>query len=568
MIPLDRRRIGPPGRVTVWGRPWHGLVEGGTLTLPNGATMPHPYPGDAGDADVLAFRLPGTPAVVRSPEQAAADAAAGRQWLDYALISGRYDRQLYGQSIGGNGTWLYAAPDGSRWLATLAGVPDTHDLTAPWTTTVTCARFGDFGAAPEEHVLTASLADWQQSIPGHPDGDYALDYMGIVDSANVWVEDVTPTGDAAILMIGMDAGAQLIDRRPTGFLQLDLSGTPGIDATAALTVLRTRAQTLGTVSWSEVYDLVTRRYQRENTTTVTIVGGYPTCDGYQSIVTTEVPGTMVAGSVSPFDVFWTIGSFDASSSISNRIIGMAFVDGTPRALLMSASNTTIDAYPSPDISAGGSAERRTPFTGPFPPGAGEGCFMGGAELISSTIFWSLSQTITRHTTSTMTLAYEGGEAVTLAASYHQQRFGTLTHDSIGNMRNGFEEWTIGDTTYTFTYPTEAIGTPGGLFGPLQLLGFFRQERPDDAFMADMHQVPIGNNNVGFFNHEINRYSATCAEIATDHITPTGIHEWTRWGAVAPTSVATGKVVGNNPHGSAHPITGEIVRASAVPVIWV
>lgn len=565
MLPQDTHQPGPPGRVTVWGRPWHGLVEAGTLTLPNGATMPHPYPGDAGAADVLAFRLPGTPAVVRSPEHAAADAAAGRQWLDYALISGRYDRQLYGQSIGGNGTWLYAAPDGSRWLATLAGVPDTHDLTMPWTTTVTCARFGDFGTAAEEHVLTAVLADWQQSIPGHPDGDYALDYMGIVDSANVWVEDVTQTGDAAILMIGMDAGAQLIDRRPTGFLQLDLSGTPGVDAAAALTVLRTRAQTLGTVTWDEVFDQATYRYQNAVTTTVTIVGGYPTCDGYRSLFGTEVVGTMIEDNVG---TLWTIGSHSANTSISNRIIGMAFVAGTPRALLLSATNSTLDTFPYPDITAGGTGERRTPFTGPFPPGAEEGCFLGTEELISDTTFWTISQTNTRQVDASLTIAYEGSAGVTVSASYHRERAGTLHKNDVGNLYTSWETWTVGDTSHTFTYPSEPIGVPG-TFGPaLQLLGFFRQEQPADAFMADMHQVPIGNNNVGFFAHEINRYSATCAEIATDYITPAGAHTWTRWGAVAPTSVATGKVVGNNPHGSAHPVTGEIARARAAPVCWV
>jgi len=212
VIPPDKGRPGPPGKLGIWGRPWHGLVEGGTLTLPNGDSMAHALPtqGQSGYGDVWLFRVPGTPAVARTPSQAAADAAAGRQWLDYALIpappSGRH---LYGQPIGDGTAWLYAAPDGSRWLCTLAGLGIFVDLTAALDLTLTAARFGQFGAAAESHTLDLSLADLQQTLPGAGGGGYQVDaprvgHDGlpiIIANAILRVAAASPTGDRAAILI-------------------------------------------------------------------------------------------------------------------------------------------------------------------------------------------------------------------------------------------------------------------------------------------------------------------------------------------------------------------------------
>ena len=116
----------PLSRVRMIGDCDHGLWRGDTAAIesPGGVSIPcrgaqpaqiREYEGDQGDS--IAVRVPGTPAVTRSPEEHAADAAAGRTWLDYGILSGGA-RRLYGHELGAR-SWIYCAPDGSRWTATM-----------------------------------------------------------------------------------------------------------------------------------------------------------------------------------------------------------------------------------------------------------------------------------------------------------------------------------------------------------------------------------------------------------------------------------------------------------------
>ena len=116
----------PLSRVRMIGDCDHGLWRGDTAAIesPGGVSIPcrgaqpaqtREYEGDQGDS--IAVRVPGTPAVTRSPDELAADAAAGRTWLDYGILSGGA-RRLYGHELGAR-SWIYCAPDGSRWTATM-----------------------------------------------------------------------------------------------------------------------------------------------------------------------------------------------------------------------------------------------------------------------------------------------------------------------------------------------------------------------------------------------------------------------------------------------------------------
>lgn len=71
--------------ISMAGLPFHGLWKSGIITLPNDETITCPAP--ANGACVL-LRVPGQPAVSRTTEQLAADAAAGMEWRNYGLISG------------------------------------------------------------------------------------------------------------------------------------------------------------------------------------------------------------------------------------------------------------------------------------------------------------------------------------------------------------------------------------------------------------------------------------------------------------------------------------------------
>lgn len=104
------------------GDPWHGLIQGGTVRLPNGATRPATRPG-IGNGSVYALIPHGvTPAATAD----AADVAAGRTWLNYGLLAGSC---LYEQNISANRqSWVYIAPDNSLWRVSYEDV----NLTGYW----------------------------------------------------------------------------------------------------------------------------------------------------------------------------------------------------------------------------------------------------------------------------------------------------------------------------------------------------------------------------------------------------------------------------------------------------
>ena len=102
------------GRHRVLGCPWHGRVEAGVLTLPNATTIGGFGVGARG---ALRLQVPGTPAVVRTPEEAAADTIAGRQWRTDAAISlteSGTDLYLYGARLV-TAQIIYAVGPGNCW---------------------------------------------------------------------------------------------------------------------------------------------------------------------------------------------------------------------------------------------------------------------------------------------------------------------------------------------------------------------------------------------------------------------------------------------------------------------
>lgn len=528
MIPQDKNQPGPPGRITIWGHPWHGLVEDGVLTLPNAATMSYPAPSAGGEADVLAFAVPGTPAVSRDAAQTAADTAAGRQWLNYALISGHYARQLYGQNIGGNGSWLYAAPDGSRWLVTLAGVPNTHDLTTPWATTVTCVRFGEFGTDPETHVLNATLADWQQSIPGHPGGDYNVAGGGTITSAQVSVDDVRTDGSQAVLVIYSDASSPIsglqnpVRWRPLGFLTCTLSGTPGLDGAASLQVVRSRADTLGSRTLSTTGSLVQWHHH------VTL--------GTWDEVGSDESDNLLAD----------VGTPAGSGGIDGRILALVYTAGGTLAEVTLSTQFTWS------------------MNAPMPP--------DGIATVSRTSSASSSGVIT--------LSAPGGD-VALTMSQTMTLLGVFVADdgfTPANLTTTRHEEIIIDSD-AVTRDTVFVTTPssGLLELPADNGTGFDFEPPDDGYAIDVRFLhpdtdPTTGINTAWF-YFVTRYSATAFDLTlvlreTDGAAESLV-EFRYLGAVG-RGAALGALSYPAAHryGSAHPITGEIARARDVPVCWV
>lgn len=186
-----------------WGCPFHGLVRGNQLTLPNGRTITNRFFVDDAIGSVL-VRVPGVPEVTRTPEEAASDTALGYQWRNAAalVLGGQSGRLL--MAWGWKGMWgslLYTRGVGRTWLATLGdtGSDDGQTLNAP----LSLNPFGRFGEDDEPaHDVPVTLEGYTVDRP--------------FSSMRVW--DITEDGSRAVLAWG--AG-----RRPQGpFAELLIEG--------------------------------------------------------------------------------------------------------------------------------------------------------------------------------------------------------------------------------------------------------------------------------------------------------------------------------------------------------
>lgn len=219
----------------VWGCPWHGLVKGGALALPNGQTMDFPQPDAPWDLPWLAgstalIAHPAPPPIVRSPSEAAADTAAGREWRNTAILAGS---ELYGRNLGG---WIYIDPAGDCWRVTTT-LSAAH--ISGGTATFTLSRFGVMGGAPEQYSYNVTVPDMGQATPT---------IVGSSGSRAVRRYHSSPTGAAAVFEVSAEFAQDSLQSwrwRPIGWVEALLSG-PGAACVISVIVRKTRAQTLGT----------------------------------------------------------------------------------------------------------------------------------------------------------------------------------------------------------------------------------------------------------------------------------------------------------------------------------
>ena len=211
----------PLARVRIFGACDHGLYGNGTITAPGGVTMPMagvapgdpsaPFESSAGDS--IALRVPGTPPITRTPEELAADTAAGRTWLDYGIVAGG-NRVLYGKALGAR-AWVYAAADGSRWLIELNN-PTTSGAT------LTAKRFGTIPKTEDEPAAVQAVAltmPTESVSPSFPE---------------LWtVDDVDSSGSHAAVCMGFfaapwdaDGGGPLWLRYINRVYEISLAGIP------------------------------------------------------------------------------------------------------------------------------------------------------------------------------------------------------------------------------------------------------------------------------------------------------------------------------------------------------
>lgn len=231
------------GEVLAWGHPSHGLCTDGTLDLGGSESMAYTQPTGNMSGRTMLIQLPDAPGSGMTPEVEASEAAAGRRWLDYALLSGSRS-QLYG--IPTDLDWIFTDSAGTRWGVTvditftsLQGQVDfDFELT----------EFGNFsgiGARMESRLV--EVEDIGQSSPTLTGGT----------TGEIEVVDANKTGSRAILRVRDKArddalnvelstesalGHRIV--RPLGWLECVISGA-GEDIAIVVNVLADRDTTLG-----------------------------------------------------------------------------------------------------------------------------------------------------------------------------------------------------------------------------------------------------------------------------------------------------------------------------------
>lgn len=220
----------PLADVPMWGCPWHGLVEGSLLTLPDASTMAWTQP-TGGDA--IPIKAVGQPAIDRTPEQLAEDAAKGHQWLDHALLSGR-TRQIYGQATATTQErWLYAPAPGVVFLCELKTASNSAEANASGgnaTLVIGITPWRVDGDTPVEREVTVNM-----SGIGQPQWDSGA---GLVDKTLYpYLASMSLSGSRAAIKLNSSVAVTC------GWLLLTLDGLEQDSITVTGSVHASRAET-------------------------------------------------------------------------------------------------------------------------------------------------------------------------------------------------------------------------------------------------------------------------------------------------------------------------------------
>lgn len=213
-------------RPVKFGCPWHGLVSGGVLTLPNSATKTWVNPTFHSNTDVVRLATP--PSVSND----AADTAAGREWRNYALVTG-LNRIFYGKSLGPY-RWVYVPSAGNALLMRIALQSCTANASGgAISLTIGVKHMAFDGTTDTERTFTASLSNIGQGQWGGSDLSITHNYP----TTEVLVHAQSETGAKALLEI-------IKDSMPIGFIEATITGTDKDTLSVGLAVAQSRDDVL------------------------------------------------------------------------------------------------------------------------------------------------------------------------------------------------------------------------------------------------------------------------------------------------------------------------------------
>lgn len=317
------------GRHRIMGCPWHGLVRGSRLTLPNGQHKDGQWFATTVRGSYR-VAVPGVAPIARTAEEAAYDAEQGYQWRTDAVInlwSNDAALMLYGRKNIQAST-LYAEAVGNCWAVAL---PSNMAVNAGKTQLQQPAVFGRFGAlsfAPveDERPVTVTLAGYDPADPQDRPNP----------SGRTW--DSLPDGSQTILG-GAGYGATHDLYVPTaGFdlLRVSGKGTPESPFAAVLEKLSSAAsgsvtQTDTFQTWSGVTDWVPQITEEWIAPLDSESGGCEWLKVTVSGSTLELDPDGIPSAVTPA-LTYTSGVREAK--LLDSVIGWWFLDGALQPVTM------------------------------------------------------------------------------------------------------------------------------------------------------------------------------------------------------------------------------------------
>ena len=207
----DLKDVGILAGFVRWGWPWHGLCEGGVIGT-SGKTITQPATGDSWLIDKGLPPLDIDPAVVIS------EAAAGREWRNYALI---HSSKIYDTHLGQD-AYVFVDEDGANWLievsVTFTGTANVARIT------LSIVRFGVFkpGGSPDTPVTKYIDVPCEAIELTNPFGG---------PFASRWGEltDVWTNGSKALVCVFMPQEPGLTQKAIFSAIEVVLSGKGGAD---------------------------------------------------------------------------------------------------------------------------------------------------------------------------------------------------------------------------------------------------------------------------------------------------------------------------------------------------
>jgi len=552
-------------KLSAFGCPFHGLIQGAQLTLPNDLTMPMRQPSglpfEQGSTHLI--DLPTAPVTVRTPEQQEADTLAGMQWLDKAIIAGD---QIHGQELGA-GRWIYYA-DGN-WLVSSTLQGSTGNIT---TCTITLKRFGVFGGEPLEYVYTVAVPSLA--------AEYGYWSMS-AGSTNLHLYSAHPQGSAGMFaLLGKWAG--LLERRPIAWLEMTLSG-PASDCVISITLARSATQTVGTIVHDDRYQDMFNSFTRYTLRNIEEVESTFTSDPCGGHIKRTVSATPVAGTPAGSRLLWyrdTVGDFVVRNRVEGCILGLMYSPmGVIVEITLDAGAIVNVSAPSPEVVT----EQDYIFDVEYAPSGSE-CV--GTPIEEQPLLFKLKKTTTTNNTASLDIKVGGTTVITKSASYNYVEVVTLTvHKAMPGQptppasRETERSWVCSPGSTNSTYISEFLAASQEqlLFQPgegLQVYPYSSVRNPGyysvDWYTAPgvlsyyQEQAARHSNGVysverlvfpGYVYPELYSYTGGVA-------TPVGLV------AVPDESVSRANSSAPLPFlfGSYNPITGEAVR-SATPVCW-